>query len=282
MSFLPAIGVGGITGWRVLQSTAAQQQTTFERSPTLQRNIEYFRENVKNATSIEDLVNDRRLLTVALGAFGLSDELNKKGLIVKILEGGTEDVRSLANRFPDTRYKEFAEAFSYGNIDGGSKILLNSFREDIIARYKTLEFERAVGDVDNDIRLAMNFKREISKITGTESEPDTKWLQIMGNRPLREVIATALGVPEAVAQLDLDRQVEIFSDRARGLLGDATLDQLNEVGAVDDLIRRFFLNRQLQSGPTATTPGVAALTLLQSSSLGGIASGNLLLSQTLL
>ena len=48
--------------------------------------------------SAEALVKDRRLLTVALGAFGLDGEIDKKFFIRKVLEGGTEASDSLANR----------------------------------------------------------------------------------------------------------------------------------------------------------------------------------------
>ena len=98
MSFQPAIGVGGLSGWRILEATSARQRETFERSPQLLRNIEYFRENISSAQTAEALVKDRRLLTVALGAFGLTEEIGKRAFVQKMLEGGTEDSGSLANR----------------------------------------------------------------------------------------------------------------------------------------------------------------------------------------
>jgi len=279
MFFQPAIPLDGLAGWRVLQKTAPNQQEVFERSPTLTRNIEYFRENISKALTAEDLVNDRRLLTVALGAFGLSDEINKKAFVQKILEEGTEQSGAFALRLNDPRFRALAEAFGYGNIDAGSSVLLDSFREDIIARYKTLEFERAVGEVDNDMRLAMNFKREMPDIADSDSEDATLWFQIMGNRPLRELVAAALNIPTSVAQLDVDRQQEIFESRARQVFGDGSPKIFTDPEVIDDAIRRFFLNRQIQNGPSASTPGFTALTLLQGANLGGAATANLFLSQ---
>ena len=40
--------------------------------------------------SAADLVADRRLLKVALGAFGLEGEIDKKAFIRKVLEEGTD------------------------------------------------------------------------------------------------------------------------------------------------------------------------------------------------
>ncbi|MEO1242624.1 MAG: DUF1217 domain-containing protein [Pseudomonadota bacterium] len=279
MFFQPAIGVGGLSGWRVLEQTNVRQRETFERSPELTRNIEYFRENITKAETAEDLVKDRRLLTVALGAFGLSEEINKGGFILKMLEEGTEENTAFANRFNDNRYRSLVEAFGYGNITNGSNILLESFREDIIARYKSLEFERAVGEVDNDMRLAMNFKREIGEIAASTESETTAWFQIMGQLPLRELVSTALNIPTEVSQLDVDRQQEIFADRAQRLLGDSSPKIFEDPDVVNDMIRRFFLSRQVQNGPSVTTPGFSALSMLQTGGLGASANINLILSQ---
>ncbi len=279
MAFQPVIGVGGYGGWRILEATQARQREVFERSPMLTRDIEYFRENIENARTAEDLVKDRRLLTVALGAFGLGDEINKQAFVQKILEGGTDDSSSFANRLGDPRWQALAKAFDYGNITQGSNILLKEFREDVIARYKSLEFERAVGDVDNDMRLAMNFKREIGAIASSESADRSGWLKIMGSLPMRTLMQTALGLPESVAQLDLDKQQEIFADKAQRVFGDSSVAMFTDPAKVDDAIRRFFLFQQMNSGPSASTPGMAALTMLQSSGLGGASGINLLLSQ---
>ena len=47
---------------------------TFTKSIELKRDTEYFQEKISSITSAEELVSDRRLLTVALGAFGLQDD----------------------------------------------------------------------------------------------------------------------------------------------------------------------------------------------------------------
>ena len=279
MFFQPAVGLGGYSGWLILERSEARQRETFERSPALARDIEYFRENIKNALTAEDLVTDRRLLTVALGAFGLSDEIDKRAFVRKILEEGTEDSDAFANRLNEPRFRALAEAFGYGNIDGGSSVLLESFREDIIARFKVREFDRAVGEVDNDMRLALNFRRDISSVVSEESSETTKWFQIMGQQPLREVLAVAFNIPQSVGQLDIDRQQEIFADRALSVLGTSDPAVLNDPEIVDDMLQRFFLIRQTQNGPSSLTPGFSALTLLQGGALGSGASQNLFLSQ---
>jgi uncharacterized protein DUF1217 len=277
--FQPTAGIGGLPGWLVLQRTEARQREVFERSPVIERDVDYFRENISKALTAKDLVSDRRLLNVALGAFGLGDEINKKAFIEKILDEGTENSDAFANRLNEPRFKALADAFGYGNIQGGSSVLLESFREDMIARFKVREFDRAVGEGDNDMRLALNFRREIPALADPDTTEKTAWFQIMGQQPLRELLATALNIGPSVAQLSIDRQQEIFADRARSVLGSSDPAQFDDPEVVDEVLRRFFLMRQVESGPSAATPGYGALILLQSQSLGASAIENLLLSQ---
>lgn len=276
--FQPAIFAGGYAGWRLLERTAAKQMETFEKSPSLRRDIEYFRENIAKATTAEALVADRRLLTVALGAFGLGEEIDKRAFIRKILEGGTEDPRSLASRLSDARYTAFAKAFGYGDLSGVD-VSDKAFVEDIVARYKAREFESAVGEADDDMRIAMNFKREIAAIASSRSADKSGWYQVLGQRPVLELVRTAFGLPSSISNLDVDKQKEIFEQKALSLYGDKTVAAFLDPGNVEAVIRRFFLFRQIENGPAASTPGMNALTLLQSSALGASSLTNLILSQ---
>ena len=110
-----------------------------------------------------DLVGDRRLLKVALGAFGLQDEIDKRAFIRKVLEGSTSDPTSLASKLTDPAYKKITDAFGFGDL-GGAKTGGADFAATIVGAYKTRAFEAAVGDADNDMRLAMNFGREIADL----------------------------------------------------------------------------------------------------------------------
>ncbi len=279
MFFQPVIGSGGYSGWLVLQRTETRQREIFEQSPTLERNVEYFRENIESAVTAEDLVSDRRLLTVALGAFGLDEEINKRAFVQRILEDGTESLEAFAVRLNEPRYLALAEAFGYGNTGGGENVQQEGFREDIIARYKVRAFDLAVGEVDNDARLALNFRREIADIASEDTSEEVIWFRIMGRQPIREVVATALNLPQEISQLDVDRQRELFEDKAASVLGTSDPTVLSDPEVIDDLLRRFFLIRQSQSGPTSLTPGFSALTLLQNTALGAGATQNLFQSQ---
>lgn len=272
-TFTPALPLGGITGYMFLQRTADRQQATMEQSAFFQRETQYFRENIGQADTAEKLVSDRRLLNVALTAFGLGDEISKTFFIKKVLEEGTDDPQSFANRINSTQFKNLAEAFGYGNVSG-VRVNDPTFADDLISRFSRQSFESAVGEQNTDLRLALNFERRIQDVSASS----TGWFQIMGDQPMRQVLETALGLPREFGKLDVDRQRETLEDRVSALYGSKTPDVLADPENTDDLIRRFLARQQINNGPDITTPGMTALTLLQNA-VGFGARQNLFLSQ---
>lgn len=114
MSFQPVLPLSGFSGWRYLQSTLTTQQAQFAQTATQAADRTYFRENIASVQSAEELVSDYRLLRVALGAYGLQDDLPNKAFIQQVLEQGTDADTDLANRLADKSYRALADAFNFG------------------------------------------------------------------------------------------------------------------------------------------------------------------------
>lgn len=261
MTFYPAIPLSGFLGWRVFEQSEPKQKEIFVNEPTVIKNVAHFKENVRTALTAADLVNDRRLMTVALGAFGLEDEINKKALIRRVLEEGTEKSDAFANRLTDQRWRDFSDAFGYGNL-AGPRVLLSEFRESIAQRYIDRAFESRVGDVNTDMRLAMNFRRDAVRIAGNAAVDRIGWFEIIGQRPLRVVMETALGLPSSVGTVDIDKQKQLFELKFKNLFGADSLSSLSDPEMVDAVLKRFFLQSEIQNGPSASTPGMAAVSIL--------------------
>ncbi|MDZ7628430.1 MAG: DUF1217 domain-containing protein [Parvularculaceae bacterium] len=261
--FVPLVPFGGFAGWKVFERTAARQFATFEKSSELQRELAYFREKIGAVTSADALVADRRLLTVALGAFGLETEISKKAIIRRVLEQPSADPQSFANRLNDPRWRAFARTFGFSA--GAPPFSVVQFQRDVAARFAERLFERAVGDSDANIRLALNFRREIKTIAESVSVDRAGWFQILGQQPLRRVVEAAFGLPASFANLDVDRQRAILETKAEQAFGGRSAAVLASPEAVDTTLRRFFLSEASQSAP-ATGLGVAALSLLTAAS----------------
>jgi len=77
----PLLPLGGYAGWRFLSSSLESQMARFADSPAQARDIAYFREKIAGITDAGALVSDFRALRVALGAFGLQDDLPNRAFI---------------------------------------------------------------------------------------------------------------------------------------------------------------------------------------------------------
>lgn len=262
MTFQPVVPFSGIAGWRFLERTMDTQKAAYEASATVERDLTYFSENIGKIKTAEALVSDRRILSVALGAFGLDDDINNRFFIRKVLEDGTLNSDALGNRLADKSYLKMAKAFGFGDFDTPNTVL-SDFPEKIISAYKARQFEIAVGESNSDMRLALNLEREMQDIAASDSSDDTKWFTIMGSEPLREVFEVAFGLPSSFASLDLDQQLGIFRDKAARTFGDGEISQFSDPEKMDDLIRRFLVRSELNSTFGSYSPASTALTLLQ-------------------
>lgn len=260
MSFQPVIVGTGLVGWQFLKSTQESQREVFEAGAQLQRDTEYFAENIGSIKTAEDLVSDLRLRRVALGAFGLQEDINNKFFIQKILEEGTSEPTALANRMADERYKSLTNAFSFDS-PLGPRTSLSKFPEEILSRYRAQEFEIAVGNQDENLRLSLNFERNLPEITEEGTTADTQWLRVMGTAPLRKVFETALGLPSSFAQIDLDKQMEVLREKSQSRFGASEVADLAEPEVMEKIIQSFLLQSQIQEF-SATSSSQVAVTLL--------------------
>lgn len=263
MSFTPVLPFGGFNGWAFLQRTKADQQAVFDRTPQNQRLADHARERLASVGSAEELVSDRRLLTVALGAFGLDEEINNRFFIRKVLESPRDDEKALANRLSDKRFQKLSQAFGFGEA-GGPPPRSADFAEKLVTAWQTRSFEIAVGESDNTMRLAMNAERELGELAASTSGKNVLWYTIMGNPPLRTVFEGALNLPTSFGRLPVERQLDDLKTRARRMFGSDEVAQFADPAKREALVRKFILRSEAQATATNINPmSQSALMLLQ-------------------
>lgn len=260
MTFQPFVPMGGLTGWRFLQSTLETQRSAHAEGAAQKRDLAYFRENIGEVTSAADLVSDRRLLSVALGAFGLDDDIDARFLIRRVLEEGTDDPEALANRLSDKRYRDMSRAFGFDDplISANT---LPGFADRIEARFRDRRFETDMGQTNETMRLALNAQRELATLAEGEASNRTKWFTIMGTPPLREVMEATLNMPSAMATLSIDRQLEEFMERARAVFGTDEISELGQPDRLAPLLDRFTALSGIadSAGGNVTSPALVLL-----------------------
>ncbi len=262
MSFAPVIPTGGNAGWAFLKRTRETQEAAFSNTGLVKSDAEYFKENIGKIDTAEELTKDYRLLKVALGAFGLDEDIGSKFFIRKVLEEGTLTDEAFANKLSDKRYLAMSQAFGFDLTPPRSKV--SDFGDKITSLYKERQFEVAVGEQDQNLRLAMGFERELTMLTKSKSTENAMWFTVMATPPLRKVFEGALGIPTAVGTLDIDRQLEIFKEKSNAFFGTSDPKAFLDPERKEEVTRRFLVQADLQSSTSVMSGGSIALTLLQS------------------
>lgn len=261
MSFQPVVPMSGYAGWRFLERTQDSQRQSHAAAPAALRDEQYLRERIAGITTAEDLVGDRRLLRIALTAFGLAEDLPNRAYIRKVLESPTAEPRSFVNRLADKRYADLSRAFGFGD-PGGVRTGDPGFADRMIDAFRARQFEAAVGEVDGSMRLALGLQRDLVALAESAVTPDTAWYTVLGNQALRSVFETAYRLPNGFGALDLDQQVGILRARTQRLFGDPEIAQFADPDKLALLTRQFFVGEQIAQITTMSS-NAAALMLLQ-------------------
>ncbi len=263
MSFQPVVPFSGMAGWSFLKRTQESQQEALSATPEIKRDTQYFLENIGKISTAEELVEDHRLLKVALGAFGLEEDIGNKFFIRKVLEDGTSDPQALGNKLADKRYLEFSRYFGFGESSGVGPDLA-SLADEIVTSYETRTFEILVGEQDPDLRLSLGLERDLEKVLAKDTTPDGMWYSVMGTPPLRKVFEMALGLPESFGTLDIDDQLAVFRKKTEEAFGNGEVSQFKDPEKLEELNRLFLARSQIANLGGGMSSMNIALTLLQS------------------
>lgn len=262
MSFQPFVPTGGISGWRFLQNTLEKQLKAHGEGAAIQRDLAYFNENIYKIDTAAELVSDFRLLSVALEAFGLREDIGSKFLIRRVLEEGTLKADALANRLSDKRYRDLSRAFGFGDF-ATPNTKISDFAERIGAQFKERRFEADMGTSNDTMRLALNARREIPALGKGAGSNRTKWFTLMGTPPLRNVMEVALGLPKSFGTLPIDRQIDTFMERTRNMFGTDQLAELAQPKTLNRVLERYTALDGINGGRSESQISSPALVLLR-------------------
>ena len=164
----------------------------------------YFRENIGKVVSPDDLLDDERMLTYALRAFRIEGLELTRSQLQDILSGGVSDPKSPASKHRDENVAKFAAAFDFATL--GEKTTTHiPAQHDTVAKYARQTLEEDAGNQNEGVRLALYFERKAQDIKS--------FYTILADPALAEVMRTALGFPAAMAQADIDKQVQAMEKR---------------------------------------------------------------------
>jgi len=242
------------TAFLAVSQNLSRYQTMTAAEPAVKSATAYYEANIGSVQSVSDLVGNYRLLSYALNAFGLGEQINNKGLITKVLEGGVSNPKSLANTLPNPQWKAFAAAFNF--VDSGAAPPSSaSAVATTTSDYVEQQLESDQGGQDVGVQLALYFQRVAPTVTSEEG--------ILADPNLLEVAATIMGLPPSAAA---DLQPKTLSEVM-------PLSDLKDPAKLTQLTERFTAMYDYTYGPSSgATSGLTVDSGNSSSQPSGAAS----------
>lgn len=236
-------GIDNFTGWAALRKNAAAIEKAYAADGSAATDIKYFKSVASKITSPEALLKDYRALKFVATAYGLASQVDQTAILRKLMTQDPKDPSSLAQRLSDNSYRNFANAMSmWAPAPFASKTTIES----VVASFKQRSFEASIGRDSIPLQEAAYFKRNAPGMTTLS--------QIMSDKPMLEVVRTALGVPESFKGLSYERQVAILKPRV-------DMAQFATAAGVDKFIDKFLAMDQVKRINEASAKSSPVLSL---------------------
>jgi len=235
---IPIAGMSTPLALTIAEVTRDRQISVMREAPVHARGIETFRQQIGDIRTVEDLVENRELYVFVMKAFDLEDQIFGKALMRRMLESDLDDRAALVNRLTDPRFREMYLALGFEKGGTTNPNTSNpAWQEGIVDRYLETVFINDQASQNAALGAALEFKRKAASVETP--------LDILKDREMGTVIRLALGFPEAVGTLDIDRQADLIRSRL-------DLATLNDPEVVEKLVRKY----TILSDALDTTPAL--------------------------
>ncbi len=200
------IGTSTQLGLRIADATRDAQVTAIRDSAEHSRSIATFRDRISEIRNVDDLLADRRLYVFVMKAFNLEDQIFGKAMIRKILESDPTKPESLVRRLTDPRFMELHKGLGFGpGGEGNTSVMERAWQDGIVARYVERQFINGQAEKSETVGNVLEFRQKAEKVK--------TWFDILKDPMMGKFMRTALGMPEAVVGLDVDRQAALFAKK---------------------------------------------------------------------
>jgi hypothetical protein len=220
------------SAYLTVSQNLSRYQAMTAAEPAVKSATAYYEANIGSVTSIKDFVDNYRLLSYALDAYGLGDQINNIALVTQVLQGGVSNPRSLANTLPNSNWRAFAAAFNFA--DGGSSVSSAAAIKTTTSDYVEQQLESDQGAQDVGVQLALYFQRVAPTVNNEYG--------ILADPNLLEVAQTIFGLSPSTSAESLSTQAQTLSDLM-------PVSDLKDPAKLNQLTERFTAMYDLTYGP---------------------------------
>ncbi|MBI1340639.1 DUF1217 domain-containing protein [bacterium] len=210
------------------EANEARQLAAARKDPVVQRDLARYADVVRNAKTVDDVLNDPVARRVFMTANGLGEQSQYLGLSKRALTSDILDPDSLANKLASTNgaWRSTLETYNL-HLFGVGALKTSTAIETVSANYVA---EKRLDQLDAQLPglgSAILFKRIAASLDTTT--------KVLGSALGREVVTTALGLPRQIAVQSIEAQVKAVETRL-----DVT--KLAEPAFVDRLVQRYLIS----------------------------------------
>lgn len=240
---------------------AARWQSMTAKAPDVALQTKYFQDNIAKATSAGALVDNNRLFTYAMKAFGLGDRVYAKGLMKQVLQQGVGSSTTLAYKLNDPNILAFAKAFDFAK-NGAQTTNSPALVKSVVDQYTRNALETDQAKQNGGVGLALYFQRKAPAITSVYG--------LLADKKLLQVAQTALDISPMTAVMPIDHQAAMLTKKIK-------IADFQDTAKLQAFIARFAAQYDSRYGAASATGSVYsnAILLGASQDAGGI-GGSLL------
>lgn len=231
------------TRYQIITTNMTRTKALIEKDPVVKRETDYYNATIKSIKTIDEFVKNDRVFKYAMKAYGLEDMAYAKAFIKKMLQEGSTNPLSMANKMSNPLYKAFVQAFDFAR-KGSAATSAASATTETVQKYIQQTLETQEGSANQGVQLALYFKRKASSIT--------KPLEILADKAILKFVQTTFNIPEASSRADLDIQV-------RNLEKVLNVKDFQDPKKVDRLIQRFSVMWDMKNAAPETISPVLNL-----------------------
>ncbi len=211
------------TSYNLITKDLTKSLARTAKEPDVKRETDYYKAHIGDIKSVDDLFKNQRVYRYVMKAFGMEDLTYAKALIRKVLEGGPDDSKALANRMNDPRFKALAKAFDFKAL-GPATTATEAVQKTTVDQYMRQQLESEAGQDNEGVRLALYFKRKAADVTSPYG--------ILADKALLKVYQTAFDVsPMSSAQ-----DIAVQASNIKKVLD---VKDLQDPAKVDKIIKKF-------------------------------------------
>ncbi len=194
------------TTYLTIENNLANYQKLTANEPAVKTATAYYQANIGKVTTINQFVSNYRLLSYALQAYGLGNQINNTGLIKQVLRAGHDKFQGARQHAAERRTGRRSPTPTISARRASVAPSASGSVSTTVADYNEQQLESDQGASDPGVQLALYFQRVAPKVTNGYS--------VLADQNLLEVVQTIFNLPATASAAQIDQEATEISKLA--------------------------------------------------------------------